>query len=142
VSAPGAAPTRSGPAPSADPPATARPGPADDRGRLDVHPAVLRKIVQYAADQVPGTLHRGRSLAGFEVGDAGIKAKVSTSGVNTVDVRLDLALAYPAPVRESVAAVRDRVAGELERLAGYRVRTLAVTVTGLRGASAAGPRLQ
>lgn len=114
----------------------------EDRGRLDVHPSVLRKIVEYAADQVPGTLHRERTVAGMGMGDAGIKAKVAVSGVNTVDIRLELALTYPAPVRETVAAVRAKVAGDLERVAGHRVRTLAVTVTGLRGATATGPRLQ
>lgn len=115
---------------------------AEDRGRLDVHPSVLRKIVEYAADRVPGTLHRGRTLAGFDVGDAGIKATITTTGVNTVDIRLDLALTYPAPVHDTVAAIREQVASDLERIAGHRVRSLAVNVSGLRGASAAGPRLQ
>lgn len=122
--------------------ATPRPSLPEDRGRLDVHPSVLRKIVEYAADRVPGTLHRERTLAGFDVGDAGIKAKISTSGVNTVDIRLDLALTYPAPVHDTVAAIRRQVTDDLERIAGHRVRSLAVNVTGLRSASAASPRLQ
>jgi uncharacterized alkaline shock family protein YloU len=53
-----------------------------------------------------------------------------------VDVRLELTLRYPAAVRSVVDAVRAAVAEDLSRLAGHRMRALAVTVTGLRGASA------
>lgn len=104
---------------------------ADERGDLDIAPMVLRKIVEHATDLVPGTLHRERRVAGVEVGDAGPRARVSASG-DAVDVRLELACAYPAPVRDTVAAVRAKVAAELERISGYRVRSLAVTVSGLR----------
>ena len=31
-----------------------------ERGRLDIHPTVLRKIVEHAADSVPGTLRHER----------------------------------------------------------------------------------
>lgn len=118
-------------------------GPPDARGRLDIHPAVLRKIVEYAADQAPGILRRARTVAGFDVGDAGSKAHVTpgAGAPEAVDVRLELALEYPSAVRDVVADVRRRVGAELTRLAGRHVRHLAVTVTGLRGASA-GPRLQ
>ncbi|GAA4545610.1 Asp23/Gls24 family envelope stress response protein [Pseudonocardia xishanensis] len=107
---------------------------ADDRGALDVDPVVLRKIVEYVSDQTPGTLHRERRVAGLDVGDAGPRARVSaTVGENpSVDVRLDLTCAYPTPVRTTVAAVKERITTELDRLAGYQVRSLAVTVSGLR----------
>lgn len=117
--------------------------PVEERGRLDISPTVLCKIVEHVADQVPGTLHRERTVAGFGVGGAGPKARISTGAgaPDAVDVRLELALEYPGPVRETVTAVRARVSDELTRLTGHRVRTLAVTVTGLRGAPA-GPKLQ
>ena len=116
---------------------------ADTRGVLDIAPAVLRTIVEHASDQVPGTLHRERRLAGMEVGDAGPRARI-TAGVDgsSVDVRLDLTCAYPAPVKETVAAVKARVAAELERIAGCRLRTIAVTVSGLRPARPAAPRIR
>lgn len=109
-----------------------------DRGRLDIHPTVLRKIVEHAADQVPGTLRHERRLAGIDVGETGASAKITTgSGDPTaVDVRLELALEFPTPVRSVVDAVRAAVGEELQRLAGHRVRTLTVTVSGLRGAPA------
>ncbi|WP_214367890.1 Asp23/Gls24 family envelope stress response protein [Pseudonocardia sp. H11422] len=114
-----------------------------ERGRLDIHPTVLRKIIEHAADQVPGTLRSERRLAGIEVGETGASARVSTGAgdPDAVDVRLELALGYPAKVKSVVDAVRSRIGEELQRLAGYRVRTLAVTVSGLRGEPAP-PRLQ
>lgn len=123
---------------------TSRHSDIGDRGRLDIHPVVLRKIVEHAADQVPGTLRHERRLAGIDVGVAGANAKITTgSGDPTaVDVRLELTLEYPAPVRSVVDAVRTRVGDELERLAGHRVRALTVTVSGLRGAPAPAAHVQ
>jgi uncharacterized alkaline shock family protein YloU len=117
-----------------------RPEPAE-RGGLDIHPTVLRKIVEYAADGVPGTLRNGRRLAGIDVGESGASARVTvgTGDPAAVDVRLELTLRYPTAVRGVVDAVRAAVAEDLSRLAGHRVRAMAVTVTGLRGAAATVP---
>ncbi|MCW2718673.1 MAG: hypothetical protein QOG20_4098 [Pseudonocardiales bacterium] len=117
----------------------------EERGTLDIAPVVLRKIVEHAADQVPGTLRHERRLAGIDVGESGASAKIVTgSGDPTaVDVRLELTLQYPASVRGVVDAVRVRVGEELARISGHHVRALTVTVAGLRGApAAASPRLQ
>lgn len=118
------------------PVATAGATDAGDRGRLDIAPVVLRRIVEHAADQVPGTLRHERRLAGIEVGEAGSSARITTGSGDplAVDVKLELTLEYPASVRAVVAAVRARVGEELQRLAGHRVRALTVTVAGLRGA--------
>jgi uncharacterized alkaline shock family protein YloU len=114
-------------------PAPARP--AADRGRLEIHPAVLRKIVEHAADQVPGTLRHERRLAGIDVGEVGAVAKVVTGvgEAQTVDVALELTLQYPAVVRSVVEAVRERVGAELDAIAGYRLRGCTVTVAAFRG---------
>jgi uncharacterized alkaline shock family protein YloU len=115
------------------------------RGSLEIAPVVLRKIVEHAADQVPGTLRHGRRLAGIDVGETGASAKVTVGNgdPDAVDVRLDLTLQYPAAVRDVVDAVRARVGEELIRIAGRRVRALNVTVSGLRGApTTVSPRLQ
>jgi len=116
-----------------------------DRGSLAIHPAVLRKIVEYAADTVPGTLRNERRLAGIDVGEAGASARVTVGRGEPapVDVRLELTLRYPVPIGNVVEAVRAAVANDLARLAGHRMRTLAVTVTGLRGAAVpTRPRVQ
>ena len=82
-----------------------------DRGSLDIHPAVLRKIVEYAADTVPGTLRNERRLAGIDVGEAGASARVTVGRGEPapVDVRLELTLRYPVPignvVEESLIAI-------------------------------------
>jgi len=123
-----------------------RPLPAvEERGRLEIHPSVLRKIVEYAADQVPGTLRHERRLAGIDMGEAGASARITTGSGDppAVDVRLELTLQYPAPVRTVVEAVRAKVGEELDRVAGHRVRAMTVTVAGLRSARpAAAARLQ
>ena len=112
-----------------------------ERGSLDIHPTVLRTIVEHAADAVPGTLRNERRLAGIDVGESGASARVTVGGGEPapVDVRLELTLRYPATVRTVVDAVRAAVAEDLARLAGHRMRALSITVTGLRGASAPAP---
>jgi uncharacterized alkaline shock family protein YloU len=114
---------------------TPLPAPAE-RGRLDIHPAVLRKIVEHAADQVPGTLRHERRLAGIDIGEAGASARIATGPGEppAVDVRLEITLQYPGSVRTVVDAVRAKVGDELVRVAGHRVRAMTVTVAGLRPA--------
>ena len=116
---------------------------AEDRGGLDIHPTVLRKIVEHAADQVPGTLRHERRLAGIDVGEAGASARITPGPADpaALDVRLEITLQYPAPVRTVVEAVRAHVGEELVRIAGHHVRTLTVTVAGLRPARPATARI-
>jgi uncharacterized alkaline shock family protein YloU len=92
-----------------------------ERGTLTIGHAVVRKVAQHAAGQVPGTARDGKK---------GPKAKVGGHD-NDVDLALDLALRYPAAVRAVAADVRAKVVEEVELLTGYRVRTLAVTVSAL-----------
>ncbi len=115
----------------------------DERGRTEIHPSVLRKVAEHAADGTPGTLRHERRVAGVGMGSSGASAEVTDGPDGVVDVRLELTLQYPAPVRRTVDAVRARVAEELTRITGRRVRNLAVTVSGLRGADdGAGARVQ
>ncbi|MEU6155870.1 Asp23/Gls24 family envelope stress response protein [Actinosynnema sp. NPDC047251] len=91
----------------------------DDRGSLDIHPSVLRKIAVRAVGSVPEA-------------SSGSTVKVRESGENVVDVVVRLALHYPSPVRQAAAEVRRSVADEVERLTGYHVRDVDVTVSALR----------
>ncbi|MDN5859521.1 MAG: Asp23/Gls24 family envelope stress response protein [Pseudonocardia sp.] len=105
-----------------------------ERGALDIDPTVLRKVIEYAADQVPGTVRRERRVAGIDVGESGSRARVTPGNGDptAVDVRLEVTLRYPAEVRAVVAAVRRKVDEELTRITGHHVRGFSVTVTGLR----------
>lgn len=116
--------------------------PPAERGSLDISPVVLRKIVEHAADSVPGTVRSERRLAGIDVGEVGASARITVGAGEPppVDVRLELTLRYPAAIRGVVEAVRTAVAEDLTRFAGHRVRAFAVTVTGLRGRTATAPQ--
>ncbi|WP_134731771.1 Asp23/Gls24 family envelope stress response protein [Amycolatopsis nivea] len=105
------------------------PEPAE-RGSLTIAHAVVRKVAQHAADQVPGTMRTERRVAGVSTGTTGASAKVGGSD-NDVELSLDLALRYPVPVREVTGQVREKVVEEVERITSYHVRSVAVTVTAL-----------
>ena len=103
---------------------------AAERGRLDVALSVVRKIAEYAADHTAGSVRTHRRLAGLDLGESGTSAKVSGYG-EQVDLRLEVPLAYPAPITESAAAVRDHVRERVQALTPYRVRTLDIGVSAL-----------
>ncbi|WP_051341600.1 Asp23/Gls24 family envelope stress response protein [Pseudonocardia spinosispora] len=110
---------------------TAPPGtePAE-RGRLDISPTVLRKIVEHAVDGAPGTLPGTRKVAGVGVGQTGSTAKVAV-GDDLVDIKLDLVVRYPGSVPKVIEQLRERVIAEVDRITGHRVRMFDVTVSGL-----------
>ncbi|MEV0697541.1 Asp23/Gls24 family envelope stress response protein [Saccharopolyspora sp. NPDC050389] len=98
-----------------------------ERGRLHISRTVLRKIAEHTADQDPGSARRRHRLGG---GQHGATAQVFGPD-DALRIRLDVALRYPAPVRETVASMRERVGTELQRLTEFRVRTVDVTVSAL-----------
>lgn len=101
-----------------------------ERGRLRVDSSVLRKVVEHTADRTPGTLPAPRTVAGVGLGFTGATAKVTVTA-QRVDLRVELALRYPGPVRTVVDQLRSRITDELRRITGYQVRSIAVTVTAL-----------
>ncbi len=104
--------------------------PAEDRGSLEVHPTVVRKVAERAADATPGVVRAPRKIAGIGAGEQGASAKIDGFG-NEVDVMLDVALRYPSPVRELTDEMRRRVTDEVHRITGYRVRSVRITVSAL-----------
>lgn len=102
----------------------------EERGALKVHQIVVRKVAEHAADGTPGTLPARRTVAGISAGQQGASAKVDNRG-DEVDIRLDVALRYPAPVRETVAELRRRVTEEVRRITGYHAHSVDVTVSAL-----------
>jgi uncharacterized alkaline shock family protein YloU len=110
--------------PTSDPPS------AEDRGSLEVHPTVVRKVAERAADSTPGAVKAPRKIAGIGAGEQGASAKIGGFG-GEVDVTLDVALHYPSPVRELTDDMRRRVTDEVHRITGYRVRSVRITVSAL-----------
>ncbi|MEV8440187.1 Asp23/Gls24 family envelope stress response protein [Actinosynnema sp. NPDC051121] len=93
-------------------------GPDGGDGSLEIHPTVVRKVAAHAVRLVPGA----EPSATVKVGETG----------GDLELAVKLALRYPLPVRPAAAAVRRRVTEEVERITGYRVRSVAVTVSALR----------
>jgi uncharacterized alkaline shock family protein YloU len=93
-------------------------GPDGGDGSLEIHPTVVRKVAAHAVRLVPGA----EPSATVKVGETG----------GDLELAVKLALRYPAPVRPAAADVRRRVTEEVERITGYRVRSVAVTVSALR----------
>lgn len=114
---------------------------AGERGRLTISPSVLRKVVEHAADTAPGVVPAPRSLAGVGMGTTGASAKVTARG-GRVDVALQVALAYPGPVRSTVESLRQRVSAEVARVTGWQVGRVAVTVSALRAQPAGAGRVE
>lgn len=104
--------------------------PAEDRGTLEVHPSVVRKVAERAADLTPGTVRAPGRLARLGAGQHGATARIDGSG-GEVDVTLDVAFRYPAPIRELSDAVRRAVTEEIQRITGYQVRSVQLTVSAL-----------
>jgi uncharacterized alkaline shock family protein YloU len=105
------------------------PDPAE-RGSLEIAFSVVRRIAEYAADSSEGTMRVERRVVGVGLGEAGATARVSGYG-DQVDLRLEVPLAYPAPIALTVEAVRGNVRERVETLTGYAVRALDVTVSAL-----------
>lgn len=96
-----------------------------DRGWLKIDHTVVKKVAQHAADGV-----RGVAVEQAKGRTRGSTARIGGQG-NNVDLALELALHYPAPVSSVVADVRQAVITEIERITSYRVRTVDVVVSSL-----------
>jgi uncharacterized alkaline shock family protein YloU len=102
----------------------------EERGRLRIDPSVLRKIAEHIADMTPGTLRARRTVAGVGLNSTGATAHVTVTG-QRVDLWVELALCYPGPVRSTVEQLRRKISSEILQIAGYKVHSITVTVTGL-----------
>ncbi|GAA4037140.1 Asp23/Gls24 family envelope stress response protein [Allokutzneria multivorans] len=102
------------------------PGEGSERGSLEIHPAVLRKLVQRIVDDCPDTV-RTRGRLG---GEHGATARI-TGDAREMDIAVELALRYPSPVREAVESLRTKLIDEMGRITGHRVRAVDVTVSAL-----------
>ncbi|MDA2803730.1 Asp23/Gls24 family envelope stress response protein [Nocardiopsis suaedae] len=97
--------------------------PAELRGSTRIPASVVEKIAARVAREVPRT----RSA----------RAQARVRGETAV-LKLGLAVEYPAPLRRTCAAVRERVASRVAELTGLTVPQVDIEVTELRGGRARG----
>lgn len=102
----------------------------EDRGTLRVHPAVVARIAERAADATAGTVAVSHRFATAGTGRRGCGARVSDRG-DALDIALNVAVRYPASVSGLSERLRGRVSEQVQRLTGRRVRRVAVTVSAL-----------
>ncbi len=96
------------------------------RGRLTIADRAVDRIAWRAAAGVDGVLETTSALGKV----VGRQLPKISSDVRDNDVRLfvDIAVAWPSPLREVVRKVRESVVADVEALAGKRVRSVDVTV--------------
>lgn len=94
-------------------------------GSLEIHPSVVRKVAAHAVRLVPGAEPSAAvRLHDFGGGSGGGPGQ-------EVALAVRLSLRYPAPLRTAADDVRRSVTEEVGRITGFRVRSVAVTVSAL-----------
>lgn len=103
--------------------------PAERRGRTEIPERVLTRIATQAAGEVPH-VHEVRERGGL------LRARPSDTRVHDelAVIKLDVAIDYPAPLRDVVWQIRRHVARRVHELTGMDVAQVNVTVTSLRTA--------
>lgn len=99
--------------------------PPEDRGTLDVRVTAIRRIVERACLDVPGTVAHATAL-GRVRGTNSPHAVVRVQG-SSARVQVRVACVWPAPMSAIAVQVRDAVLRETPRLSGVPVATVDVT---------------
>lgn len=109
--------------------------PRGQRGSLVLARRVLEKIAGQAAREVTAVGGRSGGLLGLG-GHTDLSAVPETTVVlngDRAEVRLQLAVAYPVPLREATDRVRQRVVQELGRQCGIGAVRVDIEVTAVGG---------
>ena len=96
-----------------------------DRGRLVVADRVLERIATIAAGEVSGVVSAGTGVDQL-LGRRDPKADASVAG-GRARIHLDLAVAWPNPLAQVTADVRQRVQARVSGLVGLAVDAVDVT---------------
>ncbi|MBF4161660.1 Asp23/Gls24 family envelope stress response protein [Nocardioides acrostichi] len=102
--------------------------PAAQRGSTEIRPRAVEAVVAETARRTPGTVVRRRRVPGLPGPRGGDPAVEVTMHGPVARVRVDVHVAWPAPLARVAADVRGRLADEASRLAGLEFRTVDVTV--------------
>ena len=96
-----------------------------ERGRTVIGDAVVERIAVHAAGGVPGVVEVGSGLDKV-VGRHYPKASADVAG-GRVRLHLEVAVAWPSPLADVCADVRDTVTDRVTELTGLSVDTVDVT---------------
>jgi uncharacterized alkaline shock family protein YloU len=98
------------------------------RGQTKIAPRAVERIVARALGEDGGGLHHVVRPVKGPAG--GSKINVNVDG-DLVTARVRMAVAYPEPVREVMARVRDRVRARVQDLTGLTVRQVDIEIARL-----------
>ncbi|MGD0555214.1 MAG: Asp23/Gls24 family envelope stress response protein [Streptosporangiaceae bacterium] len=112
-----------------------------ERGRTVLAPQVVDKIAAQAATEIDGISGLQRRIAGRSVGSERVRAESDLDG-QVVAVRLQLAVAFPAPLLELTRRVRQHVTGQIQTLCSLQVDHVDITVAALRADASQRRRVQ
>lgn len=103
-----------------------------ERGRLEVTDRVVMRIAGQVAGEVSGISREPGGLRGltrrFDGGRPAVRVHLTPE---YVDLAIEVAVAYPRPIRGTCDEIRRQVIEKVERLAGVPVRRVDIDVTGL-----------
>jgi uncharacterized alkaline shock family protein YloU len=102
-----------------------------ERGRTVLAPGVVEKIAAQAALEIGDISGLRRRVAGRMVSDERVRAEADLDG-QVAAVRLQLAVAFPAPLLQLTREVRQHVTTRIQTLCGLRVDHVDITVAALR----------
>ncbi|MFC0037930.1 Asp23/Gls24 family envelope stress response protein [Actinomadura rayongensis] len=100
------------------------------RGVTVIADRVLVRLAEHAARCAEATGERDVRLLGVPRGRRAAKASVEVQG-HVAEVRVEIAVVYPEPVRLIARDVRERVRREIEDTTGHRVKQVDVVVSAL-----------
>jgi uncharacterized alkaline shock family protein YloU len=125
------------PTPPVPPTPTSPPGTAEVSGTTEVLPAVVQKVVAYAARDIPGVVMLGaagsravgavrQTLTGGTENVGGVRVELER---DTATIGLDVEIEYGVGAKELTRALRRHVPEAVEQIAGVRVTELNIVIT-------------
>ncbi|WP_313818387.1 Asp23/Gls24 family envelope stress response protein [Citricoccus sp.] len=116
--------------------AAATAAPAATRGSTSVPAKVVARIAEQAAFEMPGVGSAAGGVLGIGARrefEGRPSAEAEIYGV-TVVLRLDVGLAFPAPLGPALAGLREHVGSQVESLTGLAVGRMEIDVSWLHTA--------
>ena len=125
------------PTPPVPPTTSSPPGTPEVSGTTEVLPAVVQKVVAYAARDIPGVVQLGaassravgavrQTLTGNTENVGGVRVELDK---DTAAIGLDVEIEYGVGAKELTRALRRHVPEAVEQIAGVRVTELNIVIT-------------